>query len=179
MEKPSFIVTGASASGKSTLIREALDDGYHYLPTHMTRDVRENEKEGIDGIFLSREQFESNFREGQYLEPSLEYAELKSIGAYYGTPSSWIETLNTSEYCASPVAIKMAKRVIGAADVRWIHLVCNDSDRYGRLRKRGYSDTEIYARMTSGESIIPPTEAAIVDSSGLKPNEILRNIRRM
>lgn len=61
MEKPSFIVTGASASGKSTLIRESIEAGYHYLPTHMTRGMRADEVDGVDGIFLTREQFESNF----------------------------------------------------------------------------------------------------------------------
>ena len=38
MEKKSFIVTGASASGKTTLINTAKKDGYIYLPTHMTRE---------------------------------------------------------------------------------------------------------------------------------------------
>ncbi len=178
MEKPSFIITGASASGKSTLIDEALDAGYHYLPTHMTRDMRENERDGIDGVFISRDQFEQNFSDGQYLEPSLEYAELRSISAYYGTPLSWVEALKEPESCASPVAIKMAKKILEMADVEWFHLVCSDFDRFNRLRKRGYSDAEVYARMTSGESIIAPNEATIVDSSSLSPKEILRNIRR-
>lgn len=178
MEKPSFIVTGASASGKSTLIRESIEASYHYLPTHMTRSIRANEVDGLDGIFLTREQFESNFQEGQYLEPSLDYAELKSIGAYYGTPTSWAETLSTPDNCASPVALKMAKKVLETANVKWIHLVCDDSDRYNRLRGRGYSDTEIHARMTSGESVTVPSGATVVSSSDLKPKEILRNIRR-
>ena len=179
MEKPSFIVTGASASGKSTLIRESIEAGYHYLPTHMTRGMRADEVDGVDGIFLTREQFESNFRDGHYLEPSLDYAELKSIGAYYGTPAPWTETLNNPDNCASPVALKMAKKILEAVDVRWIHLVCDDSDRYNRLQRRGYSDTEIHARMTSGESVVVPSEAIVVSSSDLKPKQILQNIRRM
>ena len=34
---PSFIVTGASASGKTTLIEQAIAGGYKYIPTHTTR----------------------------------------------------------------------------------------------------------------------------------------------
>ena len=34
---PSFIVTGALASGKTTLIEQAVADGYSYIPTHTTR----------------------------------------------------------------------------------------------------------------------------------------------
>lgn len=44
----SFIVTGASASGKTTLINEAILNGYRYLPTHMTRkNVRRKLQEGM------------------------------------------------------------------------------------------------------------------------------------
>jgi|GEM_PF-6637972 len=64
IERPSFIVTGASASGKTTLMKEAQDVGYRYLPTHTTRQKRPNEQDGIDDIFLSREDFEDNFSGG-------------------------------------------------------------------------------------------------------------------
>ena len=36
----SFIVTGASATGKTTLIEYAKQNGYKYLPNHTTRDMR-------------------------------------------------------------------------------------------------------------------------------------------
>ncbi len=179
MEKPSFIVTGASASGKSTLVREAMNMGYNYLPTHTTRDIRSNEVNGIDGVFLNRIQFEENFHEGKYLEPSLDYAELKSIGVYYGTPELWIDRLRNPNNCASPVAIKMARKILDLVDVRWIHLVCDDSDRYDRLRRRGYDEAEIYARMMSGESITIPSGATLFSSSELKPNEILHKIKEI
>ena len=49
----SFIVTGASASGKSTLISEAIKNGYTYLPTHMTRKPRKNEVENVDAVLVA------------------------------------------------------------------------------------------------------------------------------
>ena len=37
-------------------------------------------------FFLREEQFESNFREGLYIEDSLEFAYMPGIGIYYGYP---------------------------------------------------------------------------------------------
>ena len=56
-EKKSFIVTGASASGKTTLINLAKEDGYIYLPTHMTRKPRVTEINNVDAIFLNNQEF--------------------------------------------------------------------------------------------------------------------------
>ena len=83
---PSFIVTGASASGKTTLIEQAVADGYSYIPTHTTILPRSGEVPGVYSVFLREEQFESNFREGLYIEDSLEFAYMPGIGIYYGYP---------------------------------------------------------------------------------------------
>lgn len=115
---------------------------------------------------------------GAYLEPSLDYAELKSLGVYYGTPTSWINELREPNNCATPVAIKMARIVLTLTNTTWIHLVCNDSDRYRRLVNRGYTDKEIEARMTSGESVnSPPREAITFNTSEIRPDEIIRRIK--
>lgn len=159
-------------------MKEAQGAGYNYLPTHTTRKRRIGEQDGVDGVFISRDNFERNFNEGVYLEPSLDYAELKSLGIYYGTPASWIKDLQKPNNCATPVAIKMARMVLYLTNATWIHLVCNDSDRYERLASRGYTDREIKARMTSGESVnSPPREAIIFNTSEIKPNEIIRKIK--
>lgn len=115
---------------------------------------------------------------GAYLEPSLDYAELKSLGIYYGTPTSWINDLREPNNCATPVAIKMARIVLTLTNTTWIHLVCNDSDRYRRLVNRGYTDKEVEARMTSGESVnSPPREAITFNTSEIRPDEIIRRIK--
>ncbi|PID31470.1 hypothetical protein CR983_00760 [Candidatus Saccharibacteria bacterium] len=177
VERKSFIVTGASASGKTTLVRLAKEIGYEYLPGHTSREKRPDEIEGIDGVFVTRSLFEKNFRDGKYLEPSLEYAELKSISTYYGTPSEWIHLLNGPNRCASPAALKMARKVFQLSNAAWIHLICNDTDRIERLIARGYPQTEIDARMNSGDFAREiPREAKVYNTSTLTPNELLQVI---
>ena len=108
---PSFIVTGASASGKTTLIEQAVADGYSYIPTHTTRLPRSGEVPGVHSVFLREEQFESNFREGLYIEDSLEFAYMSGIGIYYGYPREQMDLLKKNGFCYSPVSTQIARRV--------------------------------------------------------------------
>ncbi len=180
MNNKSFIVTGASASGKSTLINLAATNGYIYLPTHMTREPRLGENNGQDAIFLSNEQFEINFKSGIYLEESLEFALLKKLGVYYGTPREWLKKLSLDNYCATPVSIAIASMIKEKVNVFWLHLYCNEIDRYNRLIARGISKEEVEKRMTSGDSINFPKNAnEIVNTSEYEPKEILKKIRRI
>ena len=71
----SFIVTGASASGKTTLIDEAIKRGYSHLPTHTTRAPRIGEIRGIHNEYVDLDKFKLNFEKGMYFESSLKYVE--------------------------------------------------------------------------------------------------------
>ena len=108
---PSFIVTGASASDKTTLIEQAVADGYSYIPTHTTRLSRSGEVSGVHGVFLRKELFEINFREGLYIEDSLEFAYMPGIGIYYGYPREQMDLLKKNGFCSSPVSTQIARRV--------------------------------------------------------------------
>ena len=176
----SFIVTGASASGKSTLINEARKE-YIYLPTHMTREPRKGERDGIDAIFINTKQFIENFNKNEYLEPSLEFALLKNLGQYYGTPKSWLDCLNKSGYCASPVSITIAKKIVSICpSTCWVHLWCSKEETYKRLLARGIDEDEINCRITSGDSIyIPDSANLVINTSEYSPQEILEKIKKM
>ena len=173
----SFIITGASASGKTTLINEAKNQNYIYLPTHMTRKPRDSEKNGIDAIFINAEQFIANYNKGIYLEPSLDFALLKNLGIYYGTPSLWLNYLALEGYCASPVSIEIANSIVSSLKVCWVHLYCSDKDRYERLLARGITKEEARARMISGDSVnIPKCADLVISTSEYSPKQILQKI---
>lgn len=180
MKNISFIVTGASASGKSTLVNEAIYNGYTYLPSHMTRKPRPNEIPNKDAIFITNEEFEENFNNNIYLEESLDFAFLRKLEVYYGTPKVWINFLKNDNYCATPVSIAVASKIKELSNVYWIHLYCNEIDRYNRLISRGISIDEVEKRMSSGDSIYFPTKAdIIVNTSQEKPAQILKKVRRI
>lgn len=58
---PSFIVTGASASGKTTLIEQAVADGYSYIPTYTTRLPRSGEVSGVRSVFSEKSSLRATF----------------------------------------------------------------------------------------------------------------------
>lgn len=83
-----FIVSGPSASGKSTLVKRLLQ-----LPTMLfsvsctTRQPRPDDNQGIDWYnFVSQEEFERMIERNEFLE----YARV--FGKYwYGTPRKWLD----------------------------------------------------------------------------------------
>lgn len=171
----SFIVTGASACGKTTLVDEAQKSGYIHLPTHTTREKRAGEIAGVHNEFLAVAEFKHNFADGMYLEPSLKYAE--NIGVFYGTPRYWLPYLQRDGYCATPITPLIARIICASTNVLWVCLICNEKVRRQRLEERNISAEEIEARIKTAEDHynIPET-AVIFDTTKLLPSQILAKI---
>ena len=175
----SFIVTGASAAGKTTLVEYAKKQGYILLPNHTTRNLKENEINGKDIVSISNKEFIDNFNKNLYFEPSLDSAMHKGLSVYYGTPKKWKDNLEGEKSCAivsSPLTARLVKKEI---NVIWVHLYCSDEERYKRLKERGIGEEEIEARMHLGDSIqIPKDVDLLIDTGKYRPNEILEIINK-
>ncbi len=76
-----LILSGPSGAGKSTLIHKAepLIGDYYFSISTTTRKPREGETEGVDYHFVTKEYFEQEIKEGEFLE----YAKVHDN--YYGT----------------------------------------------------------------------------------------------
>ena len=85
-KKGAFIViSGPSGVGKNTIADVLVDKGYGIYSVSMTtRGIREGEKEGRDYFFVSKEEFDRNIEEGNFLE----YARYGDN--YYGTLKSYV-----------------------------------------------------------------------------------------
>ncbi|MFT7617728.1 MAG: guanylate kinase [Planctomycetota bacterium] len=63
------VLSGPSGVGKSTIIKELLNDGRYALSVSATtRAPREGEQHGVDYYFLSEEEFESKIASAAFLE---------------------------------------------------------------------------------------------------------------
>jgi len=82
-----FIISAPSGSGKSTLVGRLLnsDPNLLFSVSYTTRRPRGAEVEGHSYHYISREDFETRIRRGEFLE----YAEV--FGHYYGTHRSILE----------------------------------------------------------------------------------------
>jgi len=76
-----LVLSGPSGAGKSTIINAASDGigEYYFSISTTTRAPRVGEKNGVDYFFVSKDSFEEDIKEGNFLE----YAEVH--GNYYGT----------------------------------------------------------------------------------------------
>ena len=91
MEKGLLIIlSGPSGVGKGTVrkyicSKRAVD--FEFSISMTTRTPRENEKDGVEYYFVSKEDFLKRIEEDKFLE----YAEF--VGNYYGTPKDKVEEL--------------------------------------------------------------------------------------
>ena len=76
-----LVLSGPSGAGKSSLIKKIEDQigAYYFSISTTTRPIREGEVEGVHYHFVSKEQFEEDIEEENFLE----YARVH--GNYYGT----------------------------------------------------------------------------------------------
>jgi len=83
------VFSGPSGSGKGTVLKEALkmSEDLTISVSVTTRQPRTGERDGVDYIFYSKEQFESLISEDGFLEWAC-FCE-----NYYGTPKAQIEAL--------------------------------------------------------------------------------------
>lgn len=77
------VISGPSGSGKTTILKRVLDKDPElvFSVSATTREARTGEVDGVDYVFLSRDEFGRKIAVGEFAE----YAE--SFGNYYGTPA--------------------------------------------------------------------------------------------
>ena len=83
----SFIITGPSGVGKSTVLKEFMQrrDNLYFSVSATTRDPRPGEEDGVHYHFLDKETFREWIAKGEFLE----HAEF--VENYYGTPKRFVD----------------------------------------------------------------------------------------
>ena len=85
-----IILSGPSGVGKGTVRRYIMDNfniKLTYSISMTTRAPRDKEVDGVDYYFVSKEEFQKNIDEGNFLEWE------EFVGNRYGTPKSKVEEL--------------------------------------------------------------------------------------
>ena len=82
-----FIISAPSGSGKSTLVHALLQavPNLTFSISYTTRQPRPTETDGVDYVFIARDDFENRLARGEFLE----HAEV--FGNYYGTNRNTLE----------------------------------------------------------------------------------------
>ena len=140
-----FIVTGASGTGKTTLVRKALQTipGLCFSVSATTRPIRAGEVDGVDYHFLDRETFMARVEAGEFLE----WAEV--YGNCYGTLSGPVKTtIATGQSILLDIDTQGAAQVraSGTAHVSIFVLPPSIATLSARLAKRATDNNEVIAR---------------------------------
>ena len=81
-----IIITAPSGAGKTTLIKEILKNynNIKFSVSHTSREIRDNEKNGVDYYFVSKQEFKRGVELDQFVEWNFHF------DRYYGTSKSEI-----------------------------------------------------------------------------------------
>lgn len=150
---PLIIVSGPSGTGKSTLIHTVLQRETA-IPLRLaisatTREARPGEKDGVAYHFWARERFESQLREGAFLEHAIVHGK-----NYYGTPRSEVDPWRQQGF-----GVILDIDVQGAAQVRQVYpehlsifVALSRWEMYEqRLQHRGESPENIARRLQTAK----------------------------
>jgi guanylate kinase len=104
-----IVISGPSGVGKDTVIQRMKKRNlpFHFVVTATTREPRQNEVDGRDYFFYSKEQFADMLKKGELLEHAVVYND------YKGIPKSQIK-----EALASGKDVVMRLDVQGASTIR-------------------------------------------------------------
>ncbi len=82
-----IVLSGPSGAGKGTILNELLksDDNLKYSVSMTTREPRDGEADGVNYFFVTKEEFEREIKNNNFLEYALVHSN------YYGTPKSKVE----------------------------------------------------------------------------------------
>lgn len=172
------MITGASCTGKSSVILKLVQD-YNFLriPGFTTRKPRKGEMEGFDFWFISKDEFNDKFKNGELIDPNINLTEFN--GNNYGSPNIWLKmSCNFLNIVFSPTSTKVARILKNEYGDRvfWVHLIVDENLRYTRLLERNISEKDLQYRLKNGDSIDVVNEADLNLNNGVLSIEVSVNL---
>ncbi|MBT93203.1 MAG: hypothetical protein CMA60_00045 [Euryarchaeota archaeon] len=151
-------VSGPSGSGKSTMAQGLMKKlkGVK-VPSYMTREKRPNEKEGIDGVFIDKEAFESMIADGKFTtEQGVDLWVQQKNGEYYGRKASDFLTSKPIIVDVNFDGLRLMRKAFpNKVYSVFIRTNMGEERRRRLLEKRGvHSEEEIEQRVKVGTSML-------------------------
>ena len=142
-----WLFVAPSGAGKTTLVTRLKENGLSEVVSHVTRDMRPGEVDGVHYHFITRERFEAMEAAGEFIE-KVDYG-----GNFYGVSCAEVESKLAAGDCVAIVNGDGADQLRAAFPCKVIFLAPPDiQEMVRRLRERGDSEQIIQDRLASRES---------------------------
>ena len=108
IDKNIVVISGPSGCGKDTVVKKILatDERFVLSVSATTRNRRPTETDGIDYIFLTKEEFEAKLADDEFVEYT------NYVGNYYGTLKQQIEDkVNAGKVVVLVIEVEGAQNV--------------------------------------------------------------------
>ena len=163
-----IVIVGGSASGKSTLSRDlaAYDSEYRRVVTYTTRPKRDNEVDGVDYHFVTKERFEELRKQGFFAECNV-YREW-----WYGTAAE--DCVDNDHVIAVLTPAGLRELVRRGVKVMSVYLYVSRKARLIASLKRGDNVDEAYRRNLSDVGQFDAVEdevTAVIDNADMELTE--------
>ncbi len=129
-----LIVSGSAGSGKSTVLSQfkaGVVEPFRFSVSATTRQARAGEKNGVDYLFVTKDEFEKMIENGELLEHAVFNKN------YYGTPKGPVlDLIEQGKIVILEIEVDGAEQVMGAFDERDILSVFISPPDYKTLENR-------------------------------------------
>jgi guanylate kinase len=160
MKHKIIILCGQSASGKDSIYKKLIKNGFIGLVTNTTRPQRVHEIDGVDYNFLSQNQFFDLINNGDMIE----YRKYNTVFGtwYYGSSAEQVN-LEKNDYVIILTldGVEAWINHFGAENCIVFYIDCPKSIRESRAKQRGSFNQDEWNRRVQTDKADFPTEKII------------------
>lgn len=144
-----IVLVGESASGKSSIEKEMTNRGYKRVISYTSRPRRENEVDGIDYHYITKEEFKVKIKEGFFAEHTCYRDWL------YG--SSKQDCTNDKIIVTNPHGLRQLRK-LPEINITAFYIKTDERTRFIRMLKRGDEIFECIRRIFSDQGVFQNIE---------------------
>lgn len=164
-----LLLCGKTCAGKNTIQKELIKMGMNSVVSYTTRTPREDEIEGIEYHFISKEEFQEKEKQGFFAETAY-YDVATGDRWYYG---SAVKDLSDDKVIiVNPYSLKKLKKIKSLNPISF-YITAGEETIWNRLRERGDNAAEARRRLNADDDdfadIDKEIDFSFSNDLGLKP----------
>ncbi|MBU5331705.1 AAA family ATPase [Anaerocolumna aminovalerica] len=170
-----IVLTGYTASGKDTTLKELIKLGYKPIISYTTRPIRPKEIDGVDYHFISEIEFLQKNKEGFFAETSKHKMIKRHV--YYGSAEKDIENNSNGVVILDPNGLNQIKEK--KLNITSFYIDVDEKILIERLKQRGDNEADYELRLENDKKDFKNIHNEvdfIIDGNNKTPKQIALEI---